>query len=159
MDISNFLPNTLPKIHRVREMIEQINSGFDLEVDGGIDAETGPLAAAAGANVLVSGTAVFGENELVSTAMDRLRASIKQWQKTASGGQVRRSRSKPELIGSIISRTRRILGRVVGRKLLMSKTRVDRHHQHLVDILQDLLKHRHRGGRVDDHPSPFAPVP
>ena len=52
-------------------------------------------AAAAGANVLVSGTAVFGENELVSTAMDRLRASIKQWQKTASGGQVRRSSTGP----------------------------------------------------------------
>jgi ribulose-phosphate 3-epimerase len=95
LDISNFLPNTLPKIHRVREMIEQINSGFDLEVDGGIDAETAPLAAAAGANVLVSGTAVFGENEGVSTAMDRLRASIKQSQKTASGGQVRRSSTGP----------------------------------------------------------------
>jgi hypothetical protein len=67
LDISNFLPTTLPKIRRVREMIEQINSGFDLEVDGGIDAETGPLAAAARANVLVSGTAVFGENEGVST--------------------------------------------------------------------------------------------
>ena len=31
LDISNFLPTTLPKIRRVREMIEPINSGFDLE--------------------------------------------------------------------------------------------------------------------------------
>jgi ribulose-phosphate 3-epimerase len=86
----HFLPTTLPKIRRVREMIEQINPGFDLEVNGGIDAETGPSAAAAGANVLVSGTVVFGENEGVSTAMVRLRASIKQSEETATGGQVRR---------------------------------------------------------------------
>ena len=78
----HFLPSTLPKIRRVREMIEQIKPGADLEVDGGIDAETAPLAAAAGANVLVAGTAVFGEGEGVAAAMNRLRAnSIKQLEK------------------------------------------------------------------------------
>ena len=86
----HFLPTTLPKIRHVRQMLEQIKPGCDVEVDGGIDAETAPLAAAAGANVLVAGTAIFGENEGVSTAMDRLRASIKQSGKAASGGQVRR---------------------------------------------------------------------
>src|SRR5947208_14713038 len=65
----HFLPTTLPKIRRVRQMIEQLKSGCDLEVDGGIDAETAPLAAAAGANVLVAGTAIFGESEGVTAAM------------------------------------------------------------------------------------------
>lgn len=51
----HFLPTTLQKIWRVRQMVEQINSECDLEVDGGIDAETVPLAVSAGANVLVAG--------------------------------------------------------------------------------------------------------
>ena len=77
----HFLPTTLPKIRRVRQLIEQIKPGCDLEVDGGIDVESAPLAVAAGANVLVAGTAIFGESEEVAAAMDRLRASIKQWEK------------------------------------------------------------------------------
>jgi ribulose-phosphate 3-epimerase len=77
----HFLPTTLPKIRRVRQLIEQIKPGCDLEVDGGIDAESAPLAVAAGANVLVAGTAIFSENDEVVAAMDRLRASIKQWEK------------------------------------------------------------------------------
>jgi len=74
----HFLPMTLPKIRRVRQMIEQIQSGCDVEVDGGIDVETAPLAAAAGANVLVAGTAIFGVSEGVTAAMTRLRATINQ---------------------------------------------------------------------------------
>ena len=77
----HFLPTTLPKIRRVRQLIEQIKPGCDLEVDGGIDANSAPLAVAAGANVLVAGTAIFGESDEVASAMDRLRASIKQWEK------------------------------------------------------------------------------
>ena len=68
----HFIPTTLPKIRRVRLMIEEVKSGCDLEVDGGIDAETAPLAVAAGANVLVAGTSIFGESEGVRTAMGRL---------------------------------------------------------------------------------------
>ena len=74
----HFLPTTLPKIRRVRQLIEHIKPGCDLEVDGGIDAESAPLTVAAGANVLVAGTAIFSENDEVAAAMDRLRASIKQ---------------------------------------------------------------------------------
>ena len=40
-------------------MIEQIKPACDLEVDGGIDEETAPLAVAAGANVLVAGNLDF----------------------------------------------------------------------------------------------------
>jgi ribulose-phosphate 3-epimerase len=74
----HFLPATLQKIRRVRQMIERMKSGCEVEVDGGIDAETAPLAVAAGANVLVAGTAIFRESEEVAAAMDRLRASFTQ---------------------------------------------------------------------------------
>ena len=59
-------------------MIDERERGCDLEVDGGIDASTAPLVVDAGANVLVAGTAVFGEGGEVSAAMDRLRVSLQQ---------------------------------------------------------------------------------
>jgi ribulose-phosphate 3-epimerase len=71
----HFIATTLPKIRRVREMIERIKPGCDLEVDGGIDATTAPLVVAAGANVLVAGAAVFGAADGVAAAMKRLRAA------------------------------------------------------------------------------------
>jgi ribulose-phosphate 3-epimerase len=77
----HFLPTTLQKIRRVRQMIEHLKSGCDVEVDGGIDAETAPLAVAAGANVLVAGTAIFGESETVAAAMNRLRAGIERFER------------------------------------------------------------------------------
>src|SRR5262249_41215202 len=55
----HFLPATLPKIGRAREMIDRIKPGCVLEVDGGVDATTAPLAVAAGADVLVAGSGVF----------------------------------------------------------------------------------------------------
>ena len=72
----HFIRTTLPKIARVREMFERIKPGGDVEVDGGIDAVTAPLVVAAGANLLVAGTAVFGEGESVTAAMQRLRKSV-----------------------------------------------------------------------------------
>jgi ribulose-phosphate 3-epimerase len=69
----HFIGTTLPKVRRVREMLDAIAPGADVEVDGGIDAATAPLAIGAGANVLVAGTAVFGEGESVAAAMQRLR--------------------------------------------------------------------------------------
>ncbi len=71
-----FLPTTLPKIRRVCQMIERIKPGCDLEVDGGIDEATAPLAVAAGANVLVAGSAIFAASEGIGAAMDRLRDAI-----------------------------------------------------------------------------------
>ena len=53
-----FLHDQLPKLRRVREMIGA--RPIALEVDGGITPDTAPLVAAAGATVLVAGTAVFG---------------------------------------------------------------------------------------------------
>jgi ribulose-phosphate 3-epimerase len=71
----HFIATTLPKIRRVREMIGHVKAGIDLEVDGGIDAQTAPLVIEAGANVLVAGSAVFGAAEGVAAAMKRLRAA------------------------------------------------------------------------------------
>ena len=71
----HFLQTTLPKIRRVRQMIERIKPGCDLEVDGGIDATTAPLTVEAGANVLVDGTSVFGDSEGVTAAIKRLRTA------------------------------------------------------------------------------------
>jgi ribulose-phosphate 3-epimerase len=72
----HFLHSTLAKIGRVRQMIEQVNAQIELEVDGGVDAETAPHAVQAGANVLVAGSAIFGDPRGVAAAMSRLRASI-----------------------------------------------------------------------------------
>jgi ribulose-phosphate 3-epimerase len=71
----HFLSSTLPKIRRVRQMIEAVNPGCDLEVDGGINAATTPLVVEAGANVLVAGSAVFGDRGGIAGAMARLRAA------------------------------------------------------------------------------------
>ena len=74
----HFIPTTLPKIRRVRRMIEEIKPGCDLEVDGGIDATTAPLVVNGGANILVAGSAIFGEGEGVGAAMERLRIAVNQ---------------------------------------------------------------------------------
>ena len=54
-----FIRSQLAKIAALRRMIDATGRRIDLEVDGGIDPETAPLAIAAGADVLVAGTAVF----------------------------------------------------------------------------------------------------
>jgi ribulose-phosphate 3-epimerase len=74
----HFLYTTLPKVTRTREMIDRIKPGCGLEVDGGIDAKTAPLAVAAGADVLVAGSAVFNDGESVTAAMKRLRTAIER---------------------------------------------------------------------------------
>jgi ribulose-phosphate 3-epimerase len=72
----HFLRSTLPKIERVRQMIERAKARCEVEVDGGVDEETAPLAAAAGADVFVAGSSVFGDSAGVSAAMNRLRTHI-----------------------------------------------------------------------------------
>ena len=55
----SFLPGTLAKIRTVRQMIDAIRPGCELEVDGGIDHETAPLVVEAGATVLVAGSSIY----------------------------------------------------------------------------------------------------
>jgi len=72
----HFLHTTLAKVKRVREMIDEMNPACDLELDGGIDPETAPFGVAAGANILVAGTAVFGDKQGVTAAMNKLRGCL-----------------------------------------------------------------------------------
>lgn len=72
----HFLPATLPKIRRAREMIDRVKPTCSLEVDGGVDATSAPLAVAAGADVLVAGSAIFNDSESVTAAMQRLRRAV-----------------------------------------------------------------------------------
>lgn len=56
----SFLPTMLPKIAALRAMIDASGRDIRLEVDGGVTPATAPAILAAGADVLVAGTAVFG---------------------------------------------------------------------------------------------------
>jgi len=55
----SFIESQLRKIEAIRKMIDMRGLNVDLEVDGGVDANTAPRVIAAGANVLVAGTASF----------------------------------------------------------------------------------------------------
>ncbi len=72
----DFIASTLPKIRRVREMIDRLQPHCELEVDGGVDEKTAPLVVDAGARVLVAGSAVFAAHDGVAAAMRRLAASV-----------------------------------------------------------------------------------
>ncbi len=71
-----FIASTLPKIERLRGMLTQHNAHADLEVDGGINAETAPRVVRAGAHVLVAGSSVYGDPQGVAAGIARLRAAI-----------------------------------------------------------------------------------
>ena len=57
-----FMPDVLEKIKELRKIENQKNLKFDIEIDGGINFDNNKLAIEAGANILVSGTTVFKEN-------------------------------------------------------------------------------------------------
>ena len=57
----SFMFDQLPKVTRVRQLADAIHPDCEVEVDGGVDAETAPLCIRAGASVLVAGSSVFGK--------------------------------------------------------------------------------------------------
>ena len=59
-----FMESQLDTIHQVRAIIDKYNPACELEVDGGINRTTAPLVSAAGANVLVAGSAVYGADDV-----------------------------------------------------------------------------------------------
>ena len=71
-----FMEDVVDKISLVREILDERGLAAELEVDGGITADTAPKAVAAGARVLVAGSAIFNQRESVAEAMGRLRASV-----------------------------------------------------------------------------------
>ena len=65
-----FMTDMMAKVSKVREMIREGGYDIDVQVDGGINAETTAIAAAAGANVLVAGSSIFGAPDAVKAISD-----------------------------------------------------------------------------------------
>ena len=57
-----FMPEIIPKIKELKEIKDNKKLNFDIEVDGGINFKTAKTVIEAGANILVSGTTIFKEN-------------------------------------------------------------------------------------------------
>jgi ribulose-phosphate 3-epimerase len=64
-----FIAHSPEKVRRVRAL----GDGFEIEVDGGIDARTAPLVVAAGATVLVAGSSVYGNKDGVAAGIQAIR--------------------------------------------------------------------------------------
>jgi ribulose-phosphate 3-epimerase len=71
----SFIENMLPKIERARQMAIDAGVDFDIAVDGGIDVNTVASVARAGANVLIAGTAIFGNKLPPVEACSAIRAA------------------------------------------------------------------------------------
>jgi len=71
-----FIEEVVGKIARLRQILDEKGLACELEVDGGISAQTAPAAVRAGAQVLVAGSAIFNRRESVGEAIARLRASL-----------------------------------------------------------------------------------
>ncbi len=73
----SFIADVMGKVEQVRAEVDAASLAVDVEVDGGIDTATAPVAAAAGANVFVAGSAIFGHErpweaaEAIRTATGR----------------------------------------------------------------------------------------
>jgi len=63
-----------PKVARARELLDTAEHWIDIEVDGGISSKTAHGAAAAGANILVSGSALYGHPEGLAEAVSEIRS-------------------------------------------------------------------------------------
>jgi ribulose-phosphate 3-epimerase len=72
----SFIAEVMAKVARVRAEVVAGSLDLDIEVDGGIDITTAPVAAAAGANVLVAGSAIFGQPRPWEAA-DAIRESVR----------------------------------------------------------------------------------
>lgn len=65
-----FMPSALPKIKAIKAEAERLGLNLEIEIDGGINAETAPLAAKAGATVLVAGNYVFSSSNIPATVKE-----------------------------------------------------------------------------------------
>ncbi len=74
----SFIPYVAEKIAALRAWLRTQKLALDIEVDGGIDAATLPLVSAAGANVFVAGTAVFGHARGAGQGLRELQAALRE---------------------------------------------------------------------------------
>ena len=70
------IPQVLDKVSRLRAIIDERGYDVELEVDGGVNAQTAPAVVNAGAHTLIAGSAVFNRHESVADAMTKLRNSL-----------------------------------------------------------------------------------
>jgi len=80
----SYIPTMTAKIARLAAMIAETGRAIDIEVDGGIDVRTTPEVVAAGATVLVAGTAVFGHPGGITGGIAALRAAAEITQRLRS---------------------------------------------------------------------------
>ena len=65
-----FIDSQLYKIHMLYHMIEELETECDIEVDGGINAETAVQVREVGANILVAGSAIYGAEDVAQAIKD-----------------------------------------------------------------------------------------
>ena len=65
-----FMADMMPKLKKLREMLDEVNPSCHLEVDGGVDLVTGVTCKENGADVLVAGSAVFGAADRAAFAKE-----------------------------------------------------------------------------------------
>ena len=65
-----FMPSALEKLTKLKNKAAELGLNIELEVDGGINAETAPLAVEAGATVLVAGNYIFTAEDMKKTAQE-----------------------------------------------------------------------------------------
>ena len=70
-----FIEPVVPKIRHISRLVEERGLRVEIEVDGGIDARTAPVVVAAGASILVAGSAVFGQKDRPA-AMESIRSAV-----------------------------------------------------------------------------------
>lgn len=73
-----FIPTSIDKVRRLRRMIEERNLPTRIEIDGGIDADNIASVVAAGAEIIVAGSAIFGSGT-PEKAVKELREATVQW--------------------------------------------------------------------------------
>jgi len=71
-----FLPEVLPKVRQLRQMISVSGRAIDLEIDGGVNTETAPTCVEAGVNVLIAGSSVYCPKFSVQAGIDALKQSV-----------------------------------------------------------------------------------
>ena len=70
------IPGVLPKLRRVRAMLDDAGSAAELEVDGGIKADNASLLVESGADVIVAGSAVYNDRMSIRDAISAMRAGM-----------------------------------------------------------------------------------
>ena len=73
-----FIASSLHKVRRLQRLLQEREAQAAIEIDGGIDPTTAPAVVAAGASLLVAGSAVFGAPGGPGAGVRRLRASLSQ---------------------------------------------------------------------------------